>query len=295
MRGMLRNSLPACVAFVFLGSASAEPPASIQLASALGSSETDQKTIRLEVDPQAWHRLFRSGSARVSGFPLPGGRSADLTLSSFDVTTRATRFVVADKDGMHETTGPVMRFFRGNVDGDPDSVVSLTLFGGRIAGFIRTDGSEFTWHPRSFSPDAEGSQEISVFDDGLEAEASGCDGDDPADDRKAILPGPGDPSSAAIGPDTLLTARVAVEGTVEWVARHGGVAGAQLYTLNLISQVSAVYESEVSVQIQVPYVLMNAAETDGYSGSSNSTSTILPELRAKWNGSSALRGVFRSA
>ena len=79
------------------------------------------------------------------------------------------------------------------------------------------------------------------------------------------------------------------------VARHGGVSAAQLYTLNLISQVSAVYESEVKVQIHVPYVLMNAVEPDGYTGGSNNTSTVLGEMRTKWNGTAGLRSIFRSA
>jgi hypothetical protein len=39
---------------------------------------------------------------------------------------------------------------------------------------------------------------------------------------------------------------------------------------------------------------MNVAEPDGYSGDSNSTATVLDEMRAKWNGSETLRDVFRS-
>jgi hypothetical protein len=82
---------------------------------------------------------------------------------------------------------------------------------------------------------------------------------------------------------------------VEWSAKHGGAAAAQTYTLNLMAQVSAIYENDLKVQLQVPYVLMNTVEPDGYSGGSNSSSTVLNEMRAKWNGSATLRAVFRSA
>ncbi|MGH9869138.1 MAG: M12 family metallo-peptidase [Candidatus Polarisedimenticolia bacterium] len=295
MHRCARRILPILACFALAGGEAAPAETIASLVHELASQEASDGTIHLQVDAQAWHRLYRSGSATVAGFPLPGGQAVDLEVTSFDLTGGATRFFVGVKGDIQETAGPAMRFFRGKVAGDPDSLVSLNLFGGKLAGFLRTGGKEYTWRPTSFTPDGESGDEIVLFDDQAEAEKESdarCDGDeDVASLKRDIVRQPG---GEALEPTTLLSAPVAVEGTVEWVNRHGGVAGAQTYTLNLLSQVSAVYESEVFVRIQIPYLLMNTTEPDGYSGGSNSTSTILPELRSKWNGSASLRDVFRS-
>ncbi|HZN04905.1 MAG TPA: M12 family metallo-peptidase, partial [Candidatus Polarisedimenticolia bacterium] len=256
--------------------------------------------IALVPDASALRRLFRAGSARVADVPLPDGRRIDLDVASTDVTTGRTRFFVGGPEGLRETAPPDMRFFRGRVAGDPESLVSLSLFDRRIAGFIRVQGREYTMSPRAFSLDSPEASEIEMVDEALEGGPSGvCDGEEAAD-IAGVMPlpdGPGLESSTAssIDANTLLAGTIAVEGTVEWVARHGGVAAATAYTLNLMAQVSAVYESDVKVRLEVPYLLMNAAEPDGYSGGSNSTSTVLSEMRAKWNGTTSLRGVFRTA
>lgn len=255
--------------------------------------------IAIAPDAAAWHRLYRAGSARVADFPLPDGQRIDLEVAAVDVVAGRTHFFVHGGEGLREVAGPEMRFFRGRVAGDPESLVSLNLFGGRIAGFVRYDGREYTFGPRSFSVDREGAGDIELVDETMEGGRGGaCDGDEPAGDvgvfALAGRPGP-EPAAGSIDANTLLLGRIAVEGTVEWVAKHGGVAAATTYTLNLMAQVSAIYESEIKVQLQVPYILMNAAEPDGYSGASNSTSTVLGEMRTKWNGTPSLQGVFRTA
>jgi hypothetical protein len=260
--------------------------------------------IKVRPEPQAWHRLFNAGSARVVDFPLPGGPRVELEVAAYDLLTPDARFVVSDAGGLRQVAGPALRFFRGQVPGDHDSLVSLTLFDGRFAGFVRTGGKEYTLGPREFAAERAGADDIEIVDDTtVSGPGMTCDGDEvaparrgaPADATAPLLEGLSAPSLQAIDATTLLLGRIAVEGTVEWVTRLGGVAAAQTYTLNLMAQVSAVYENEVRVQLQVPYVLMNAAEPDGYTGDSNSTSTILGEMRTKWNGTPALQQVFRSA
>jgi len=253
--------------------------------------------IGLALDAGALRRLFRAGSARVADVPLPDGRRIDLDVASTDVTTGRTRFFVGEPGGLRETAPPDMRFFRGRVAGDPESLVSLSLFDRRIAGFIRVEGREYTISPRAWSLDRPGASEIEMVDATLEAGPSGrCDGGEAAD-LAGVMPLPGEPglASVAIDVNTLLSGTIAVEGTVEWVAKHGGVAAATAYTLNLMAQVSAIYESDVKVQLEVPYLLMNTTEPDGYTGGSNNTSTLLDEMRAKWNGTPSLRSVFRTA
>jgi hypothetical protein len=253
--------------------------------------------IALVPDAGALRRLFRAGSARVADVPLPDGRRIDLDVASTDVTTGRTRFFVGGPGGLYETAPPDMRFFRGRVAGDPESLVSLSLFDRRIAGFIRLQGREYTLGPRAWSLDRPGASEIEMVDETLEGGPSGrCDGGETADIAGAwpLPDGPG-LESTTVDANTPLAGTIAVEGTVEWVAKHGGVAAATANTRKLMAQVSAIYESDVKVQIEVPYVLMNAAEPDGYTGGSNNTSTVLDEMRARWNGTPSLRSVFRTA
>ena len=257
---------------------------------------------RIAIVPEsgAWNRLFRAGSARVADFPLPDGKRIELEIASFDLLGKGTRFFVETAGSRREVSAPDMRFFRGQVTGDPDSLVSLTLFQGRIAGFVRFDGREYTFGPRSYSPDREGAHDVEVVDESSDPPpANRCDGGEEWGERatKSLGDSPAlhSASAASIDANTLLRAKIAVEGTVEWVNKHGGVAAATTYTMNLMAQVSAIYENDAKIQLEVPYVLMNAAEPDGYSGASNSTSTVLGEMRTKWNGTPSLQNVFRTA
>jgi hypothetical protein len=258
------------------------------------------KDLSIEINRASYARLQHLGSARVVGFPLPGGGREDLELAAVELLSPDAVFLVADARGVRETSAPEMRFFRGRIAADPDSLVSLTLFGGRISGFIRRGEDEWSFAPRSFSPDREGALDVHIWRAGDEAEAGGeCAGTPP------LPPGSEEQGLAAalveeafvsgIESTTLLKARIAVEGTVEWTNKHGGVTGAQAYTLNLMAQVSAIYETEVAVRIEVPFVVMNTAESDGYSGASNSATTMLGEMRSKWNGAPDRRAVFRTS
>jgi len=258
--------------------------------------------VKFTPDRAAYQTLFRAGSARIRQFPLPDGSWVDLEVVSSDLVNGGTRFFVRDADGIHEKSRPSMRFFRGQVAGEPESLVSLTLFRGQVAGFVRTAGSTYTFGPRSFADGVGRAGFIEVRDDAAETEPGGrCNGDELSPEGDELLTMgasryfSSQPSQElTIDGDTLLLAHVAVEGTVEWVNKHGGVAGAEAYTLNLMAQVSAIYESDFKVQLQVPFVLMNSAEPDGYSGGGNSTSTMLSEMVTNWNGSETLRNVFRT-
>jgi hypothetical protein len=255
-----------------------------------------QGRILFRPDPGVYGALSRAGSARVLDFPLPDGAWVDLEILASPLVHQGTRFLVRDENGLQEVPPPEMRLYRGRVAGDPDSLVSLNLFEGQMAGFVRTEGKEFTFGPEaSAAGSQEGAPAIEVRDDALEPRPSGgCDVEGGSLDAPVQGSAFGFESLSAIDGDTLLLAHVAVEGTVAWVNKHGGVSGAQAYTLNLLAQVSAIYENDLKVQLQVPFMLMNAAEPDGYSNETNSTSTVLGELRSKWNGTESLRNVFRS-
>src|SRR5262249_11902563 len=140
--------------------------------------ERGRGRIRIRPDSHAWQRLFQAGSARIVDFPLPGGERAELEVASYDVLAPGARFFVGGPGGLTETPGPRMRFFRGQVAGERDSIVSLNLFDGRMAGFVRRGGREYTFGPRVFAREREGADEIEVGDDAIaDAGAIRCDGE----------------------------------------------------------------------------------------------------------------------
>ena len=250
--------------------------------------------IRFEPRRDTIDRLLSARGARLAGFPLPDGSWVDLEVVASGTVHSGTTFVVSTHDGIQATTAPSARLFRGKVAGESESLVSLNLIDGHLAGFVRTGGREYSFGPRSFARDEFFSSRVEVVDDASGQGPGVCDGEmhpsfdlgrSTHDDRLI---------TNAIDPGTTLIAFVAVEGTVEWVARNGGVSAASAATLNLMAQVSAIFENDVNVELQIPYMLMNATEPDGYTGDSNDTEAHITELRAKWNADPALRGVFRS-
>lgn len=246
--------------------------------------EASQDIIGIEVDQAAYRAMLTASEVVVQDFPLPRAHRVDLELMSFDVLTPNARLVSVDELGAREVPRPVMVSFRGVAIGDPESVVTLNLFGGRIAGSIRTAEGEFVISPGTFDPERPAAGAISV----RRREADPDQPDQPfcaADELEhpVALGGAQTALAAlAIDGDTLLEAEVAIDGTYEWYEHFGSLTAAQNYILNVMAQVSTIYENEVNVQIVVPYLRVFTTSADPYTDTTN-TSTLLSELRSEWN------------
>ena len=278
------------------------PAERVVLARESRSGPAEPGVSRLELDAGAYEHLRSRGAAVVEAFPLPGKGGVDLELVSFSPLAPGARFVVVDAQGSREVSAPDVRFFRGSVRGDMDSLVTLTLFEGRIAGFVRAFGDEFGFGPEDYNLARDGARDLKVWSrETAETAPEGplCAGDtapdpagtsqglDAADELTGVAPQGGLRSLAAVSAPasidagTLLRANVAAEATLEWYLRFGSVTAAQNYILNLMAQVSTIYENEVAVQIQVPYVRIFTT-TDPYTGTAD-VSTLLGQLRTEWN------------
>jgi hypothetical protein len=222
----------------------------------------------------------------VNGFPLPGRTAVDLDLAPYEVLTADARIVVVDADGERDLPRPAVRVLRGQVVGDPDGVAILSLFERRVAGFVRTGGQEYVIAPDSFGGDGLAPGEVLVR--AREADPDGPDspfcGGAAAVETGEEPTGPGvGRATAALDPDTMLSAEVAIDATYEWYSHFGSLAQAQAYILNLMAQVSTIYEDEVFVQIEVPYLRVFTVAADPYTDGTTDTGVLLSELRAEWN------------
>lgn len=278
----------------------------------LDAPSTEPGAIALRLDDGARRRLLSRGRGVVRSFPLPERGAVDLELEAFDVLAPAARLVAVTDGVERDTPRPAFRAFRGRVAGDPDSLVVLGFFDRRMAGFVRTWDAEFEVGPAAWDAARPGADELRVrrverdgprpydCDDALDAPSRLADpaafppaGADGA--RLDGLTGRDAPASAplAIDGDTLLEANLAVDVTVEFHDHIGSLAGTQDYVLNLLAQVSAIYESEVNTKILVGYLRVFTNEPDPYTDGSTSTSTLLSDLRSEWN--AEMGGMQRTA
>jgi hypothetical protein len=249
------------------------------------ASAQEASVVRLAPDAAGVLALSTKSSARVVAFPLARDRSVDLDLQSFELLSPDARLVAVGTDGERELARPKFHAFRGSVRGDPESRVILSLHEGRIAGSIRTGGAEYVVGPRKRNDD--GSPSLAVWlavDDPDRPDGPPCEGDVHVPNRtaeSAALPA-APPVEAAIDSGTLLEASVAIDATYEWYTHFGSIEAAQGYILSLMAEVSTIYEQEVGVAIEVPYLRVFTTASDPYLGGTN-TSALLGELRAEWN------------
>jgi len=249
-------------------------------------------SIRLDLDRETVTQLLRKRRVVLRDFPLPDRLPVDLDLKPFDVLAPGARLIVVDEHGEREVPRPSFQAYRGTVLGDPDSSVTLSVFEGRIAGSIHTWDDEFVIAPRRYNLAREGSREIRAWSrdgDPDQPDTPLCGADaDPTYAAGTMLShlaaaNPVSAPSTQIDGNTLLAADIAVDATYEWYAHFGSVAAAQSYILNLMAQVSTIYENEVRVQLEVPYIRIFQTPADPYTDGETSTSVLLDELRAEWN------------
>ena len=248
--------------------------------------------VGLDVDRTVYRQMLKKGRVVLQDFPLPGLLPVDLELESFDVLAADARILVVDSSGEHEAPRPTFRAFRGVVAGDPDSLVTLSLFENRIAGSIRLWDEEFVIGPREFNLARESSGEITVRNKSMDMDRPNtpmCDAEpDTAESMLSVPRSRGDGRGAvttisAIDGETLLQADVAIDATYDWYTHFGSLAAAQNYILNLMAQVSTIYQSEVKIQLEVPYLRIFATPGNPYTPGATDTSLLLSELRSEWN------------
>jgi hypothetical protein len=242
------------------------------------ASPTAAHVVGVDLDPLAYAELATRAAATVRAFPLPSGDQLDLELKRFDVLTPGARFVEVDASGSHDVPAPPFRAFRGTVLGDPQSRVTLNLFDGRIAGTIRTATDEYAVGSR---PDTIG---VAVWDRAHDPDRPAspfCSGEERAARESTAAP-PVAAAGGGVGSSTLLEAHVAADASYEWYSHFGSLTAAQNYILNLIAQVSAIYEADIDVRIEVPYLRVFTTSADPYTNG-GSTNTLLGELLGEWN------------
>ncbi len=258
--------------------------------------------IAIDLDPVAYEELKNRGGGLVEAFPLADGSRVDLQLEPFQVIAPNAVFVTVDDKGEHLRPRPDMTFLRGTVVGDIDSLVMLSLFQNRISGFVRTGGQEFGVGPQSASLDAPDAMKLRVWDRRVEDGVGVCD--ESEDDGSILDPAANGWSGATttesgtrdhLGLPQLLI-ELAVDSTTEWCAHFGNdVSAAESYLVNMVAQISAIYDAEVSELVQIPFLRTFCGVTDPYTDGLTSLADrndLLDEIQLEWT--TNMTGVSRT-
>lgn len=225
----------------------------------------------------------RGQPLRIEGLKLDGEDSlTGLELKRFDVLAEGARMVAQGNDGPHTLQPAVPVYLRGTVDGRAGSVAVISVReSGEIRGLIST--SSATWLLGASKDSAAGLVSSKVDAAALaRARRFACQvRDNPA---RAAAPAPTAPApgAAALTPQLPIayTANIAVELDYEYFSQFGSdVEEAALYALDLVAFTGTISESELGMNVLVPFLQVWTTASDPYSGGSER----LDQLLAWWN------------
>jgi|GEM_PF-1304495 len=261
------------------------------------------------IDPVVFDQLALSHHPTivVDKVHLNNRQTGTLVLRRFDVLRPGAPVVVGTPDGDRPVDLPIGRFFTGSVREIPGSFVYLAVFPTYCSGYIEvpsgTNGlRRYTIAPLAL---ADGAPSIMVIYDEMEAllrnhmlEESHhweCGAENIPDYYEAAqkaLAGRGGAKekSRRLQSNAMLVAQIAIDCDSAFYVAHGrNLSRALDYALTVMGASSAIYQRDVNVTLQVPYLRIWTG-ADPYPGT---TSTVLlSQFKSYW--SSNMSGVDRS-
>jgi hypothetical protein len=240
----------------------------------------DERIFRTLDGPVAPDARLRTGP-----LTLEDGTDVELEVSPFQVFAPGAQIVVHGASGDTLAPPPSDRWFTGRVAGDPSSVVVLAR-GRSLRGFVLTAGRVSILAPERhpYGDGAPGRMLVRTLDPETEAPDAlrnfTCATD--------ALPLPPDFKPPSVVPgrralsNVMYFAGIAVETDYELYAKFGSAANLTKYVGDLFSFVSAVYQRDVLVTLQVNYLSIWTTTADPWNATSD-TSAALSEFVGYWN------------
>ena len=237
----------------------------------------------LDVDGSAVQALREAGRGRVR-LPLADGRSVDLVLERAEVLAPGATITQTDARGAHPLV-PDVTLFRGEVDGEPGSWVSIACSPGEVLGVVSAAGERWDVGPvRDRGPAAGGRPHQVVNERDLTAARSPfeCGADELAEAmgmNDHLTPPPTEVNATP----ARLVCRVSIDCDYEFYSVKFGfdTTSATNYVLTLMSIVNLIYERDLDVTLEISYLNLWTTDSDPYT--QTTTSTELPEFRTYWN------------
>jgi len=210
---------------------------------------------------------------------LPTGEEATIELEGFDVyAPGAVIEAIGEYGEMLQLPRPDVRYFRGSVDADPDSLVFLAV-GKRTQGFMTRGDRKYRL--RSVPPEKQRSirgelysdiliEEVGLTEEMPDGEPWTCE----VDDFPMRGPLAGDVVASAMqhvrpesltSPTATYVLNIAVEGDYELYLRQGSNSTATAtYLANLVAATSVIYKRDLQTELRISYSGHHTASADPF-------------------------------
>lgn len=248
--------------------------------------------VRAEAQRSVDERIFRAldeplapaALVRTEPLTLEDGTDVALEVSPLQVFAPGARIVVHGRLGDFLASPPSDRWFTGHVAGDPSSLVVLAR-GRGVRGLVISQGRVSVLGPERhpFGDGPPGRTLLRTLDPETEAPDAmrhfTCGTDSLPVPPETTSPAP--PGRRALS-NVMYFAGIAVETDYELYAKFNSTVNLTKYVGDLFAFVSAVYQRDVLVTLQVNYLSIWTTPADPWNATSG-TSAALSEFVTYWN------------
>lgn len=223
------------------------------LADAATSTPAPNKAVGVSsvIQRESYPLLSGLSRATIPDFNLSPSRRVELSLERFDVFTEDARLVAVDETGEHEVARPEVALFRGDVTGEPDSRVFISVSPGMVSGMIRIAGETFILSsgPATAALPARVYSLSNLPEGAIEWRLWECASDQLAQPlRPKSLPS-GQPRGSS-----CRVIQMAIETDWQYRQLLGSQANAQAYAATLFGAVSEIYTEAVNTTFVINYL-----------------------------------------
>lgn len=250
-----------------------------------------------QLDSTVFERLAQAGDRqRVEKLSLPDGSPVTAQLEQFEVFAPNAEIVVygANDKVLTRLAPPDVKYFRGALAGEADSLVFLAVSSARVEGFIMRGERKYAISSRRISsktrkPRVEVAIVESELADEMPADGKGftCEVE-----RAQISYRPGlDGVISGLSKDRIAANGALNTGTAQWVLNlavetdyelflNSGSSTSNVNTFigNLMGATGTIYKRDLTTDIYVTYLGIHSSSSDPF--------TVVPGSSGTWNGSS---------
>ena len=243
--------------------------------------------VESRIEPDTLHPLRAplAIGARVQVERIPLGRTtANLQLQRFEVWAPGAEIVLDHGDGRRERIAPPpVHYFRGTVEGDPESMVFIALRSdGALEGTITANDRRYSMRSRNDAP----SKDVFVVEEDLDVDSPEdvfhCDLDELVITPATLRLTP-TAKADAIAPNGTLSAtgtwtlNMAIETDFELYTDLGSSsANVTTFIGNLVGQASVIYQRDLRTDLVIAFSRLQTSSADPF--------TIVPGATGPWNG-----------
>lgn len=242
--------------------------------------------------------LAAEARIRLAGIPLIDGELATIELERFDIMAPNAEAFVYDGDGKREALKLTpMRFFRGNVAGQADSLVYLSITDERIEGLIMAGERKFTMlsRGRKGAEDKSRSTERDVFVEEIppQYEFTADEGFTCGFSSKVVAPTTGmvprslafgatpTPQGALTGTQKTMLNLVVESDSALYTNFSSNLANTETFLRNLYAAAATIYKRDLSTDLRIVHLGVRTT-TDPWTINPNVTSGTWDGLPANF-------------